>query len=218
MRADRLGRLRAAAVARLDDVVRICADRAARRLRSLGELVGDRIALGADRVDGLRPACADAADDLVRVSVDGAAHRGRRRRQVVPRPTSPCAVTVSAASDRRAATMSPWTAERLRGFGAAVGNAAHDVVRMRDDGVARGSGGLGEANGDGVAMGSNGFENLCAAGANAADDYRRYGRRRRPTAPAKPRQVDPRSASPCPLIASTARALLPLMRPTTSSA
>ena len=65
--------------------------------------------------------------------------------------------------------------QRLRGLGAACGNAAHDVVRVRHDGVAGRSRGLGEANGDGVAMASNGFKDLCAACANAADDVLALG-------------------------------------------
>ena len=111
-------------------------DSAACRLGSVRELVGDRIALGADRVHGLRPACADAADNLVRVSGDSAAHRGRRPGKLGRDRHAVRVDGLGGLGEARGDDVA-MDSERLRGFAAAGGNAAHDGVRMGGDGVAR---------------------------------------------------------------------------------
>ncbi len=72
MEADRLDGLFAACADASDDLVRVFADGAARRGRSLGEPIGDRVAMEADCCDGLFAARAHAGDDVVRVLADGA--------------------------------------------------------------------------------------------------------------------------------------------------
>ena len=66
MEADRLDGLFAACADASDDLVRVLCRGAARRRRSLGESIGDRVAMEADRLDRLFAACADASGDLVR--------------------------------------------------------------------------------------------------------------------------------------------------------
>ena len=73
MESDRLGRLFAAGVDAGHDLVRVLGYGAARYFGSVGESVGDRIAVEADRFDRLFAAGANAGHDLVRVLGYGAA-------------------------------------------------------------------------------------------------------------------------------------------------
>ncbi len=75
MEADRLRGLFAACADASDDFVRVLGCGAARRLGSLGESIGYRVAMEADRFDGVFAARADAGRDLVRDLRDSAARR-----------------------------------------------------------------------------------------------------------------------------------------------
>ena len=82
------------------------------------------------------PLALDAADDLVRVGGDGAAHHGRRSGKL---GGDRFAVRVDGFGGLGKARRDDIAvgSQRLRGLGAAGGNAAHDGVRMGADGVAR---------------------------------------------------------------------------------
>ena len=155
MEADRLDGLFAARADAGDDVVRVFADGAARRLGGLGESIGDRIAMEADRFDRLFAARADAGDDVVRVLADGAARRRRGLGESV--------------GDRVA-----MEADRLDGLFAACADASDDLVRELGDGAAGRRGSLGKSIGDRVAMEADRRDGLFAACADAATTSSAY--------------------------------------------
>ena len=136
-RRERFASPLAALDARIDDLVCVFDDAAARRCRALAaSWSAARSPWGADRLDGLRPACADTADNLVRIGGDGAVHRSGRTGELC---SDRFAVRVDGFGGLREARRDDvaMDLQRLRGLVAAGGNTAHDGVRMRGDGVAR---------------------------------------------------------------------------------